>query len=218
MKPILIIPAYNEEDTIYELTRTLEKCTSIPILVVDDGSDPPVKQNKLPDNTQLLVNEKNMGKGYSLKIAFTHAKNRLDVSHAIVIDADFQHDPKYITNFLETDSKCDFVLGVRNFNKTMPIHRKLSNTITSKLISMLTKKKIKDSQCGYRRYNVDKFVETDYVENGFQFESEILINGLRNNWTFTEIPVSTIYNNKNSKIRNISDTFKFIMLIARKLW
>ncbi len=216
MKPILIIPSFNEEDTIYLLTQKLIKY-DIPILIVDDGSSIKIQNNILPNNVLLIRNNTNTGKGYSLQKAFSYSKDKLNVSHAIVIDADFQHDPKFVKHFLEADSSLDIVCGVRTFDSTMPIHRRLSNFITSKIISILTKVTISDSQCGYRRYNIQKFNKITCHEKGFQFESEFLIKALRNKWSYKELPISTIYNNNKSKIRNMSDTVKFIYLIIRNL-
>ena len=55
-------------------------------------------------------------------------------------------------------------------------------------------------------------------ENGFQFESEILINQLREQDSILEhISISTLYSDEKSSINNVADTYKFIKLIIRKI-
>ena len=112
----------------------------------------------------------------------------------------------------------DFVLGYRKRDKSMPIHRRFSNSVTSFIISKLTNKDILDSQCGFRRYNLDLVNSFYYKENGFQFESEILIKCLNDNTSMTQIKIETIYDKNNkSYINHVSDTLKFIKLILKSL-
>ena len=99
----------------------------------------------------------------------------------------------------------------------MPLHRRLSNKITSSIISYVCEKRVHDSQCGYRRYKIDDILCGSYLEDGFQFESEVLINLLGKNCTIHHIDIPTIYNQENSSMNNISDTFRFIRLIIRYL-
>ena len=97
----------------------------------------------------------------------------------------------------------------------MPLHRRVSNYLTSSIISFLVKNKIFDSQCGYRRYKVSLLSDQKFKEDGFQLESEILLKCIDTNTPIKHIDIPTIYNDSKSSIKNISDTFKFIKLIGR---
>ena len=99
----------------------------------------------------------------------------------------------------------------------MPFIRRLSNTITSLLISILTKQKIKDTQCGYRLYDLDLFNELESKEDGYQFESEILLKKINIKSKIKSVQISTIYNDSKSHINNFIDTYKFIKLILRNI-
>ena len=100
----------------------------------------------------------------------------------------------------------------------MPIHRKLSNKITTALISRVTGREIFDSQCGFRRYNISLINSFNYKEDGFQFESEVLIKCLSQGASIDQVKIETIYDKNNkSYIRHVSDTFKFIRLILRSI-
>ena len=157
-----------------------------------------------------------MGKGDALLKGLYYAQ-KSGFTHAITLDADNQHDPEYLPLFLECDENISIVLGVRNFNSIMPLHRKLSNKLTSQIISWLCNKNILDSQCGYRRYRLKDLCSKTYSESGFQFESEVLIKLLRDNYSLKHISVPTIYSNENSAMNNFRDTFKFINLIFRHI-
>ena len=215
MTPIIIIPAYNPSELFIQLITTLYEITIIPIIVIDDGSNPVINLNDI--NFTLLRNSKNRGKGYSLVKGFNYAYNK-GYSHAITLDADSQHDPRLLDSFMEIHEDISIVLGRRDFNNKMPIHRRLSNKITSSIISYICGKRIPDSQCGYRRYKLSDVCSQTFIENGFQFESEVLIKLLVEKKTSLEhLTIPTIYEKENSSMNNFWDTIKFIRLIIRTM-
>ena len=138
-------------------------------------------------------------------------------SHLLVIDADGQHDPSKINEFLNLNQDIEIVFGRRLFKKPMPLLRILSNTITSSIISFICKKKIHDSQCGYRRYKNTLFTNKSYNENGYQLESEILLSNINNNSNIAFVNIPTIYNSNISSMNYINDTYKFIKCILRNI-
>ena len=213
MKSLIVIPCYNHGHLCNSL---VSKIIDKDILIIDDGSDAEYIPDKSKNITVLRSNT-NMGKGYSIKKAASYAiKNKY--KKILVIDADLQHNPKYIDTFLE-NTNFDLVYGRRRFNNEMPFIRRLSNTITSFLISILTKQKIKDTQCGYRLYDLDLFNELESKEDGYQFESEILLKKINIKSKIKSVQISTIYNDSKSHINNFIDTYKFIKLILRNiLW
>ena len=165
----------------------------------------------------LITNRVNRGKGYSIKKGFKYALDR-EYTHAVTLDADLQHDPKYINDFIKINDDVDIVIGARSFDGDMPFLRRFSNSITSFIVSKLIGKRVYDSQSGYRRYRLNSIPFDQCLENGFQFESEILINTLRQKHsTLDHVTISTLYNDEKSSINNALDTYKFIKLIVRKI-
>lgn len=215
MNLAIVIPAFNPPNTFSSLLKSIRQITPNPIIIIDDGSIP--KINIEQTGVIVLRNTHNQGKGFSLIKGFQYAEKE-EFSHAITIDADSQHDPKLITSFLKFDENINLVLGTRNFTTDMPFHRRISNKLTSKIISYLCGKTVVDSQCGYRRYILKDVCSGSFRENGFQFESEVLIKLLRNNCTYSILEIPTIYNNENSFIKNLIDTLKFIRLILRNIF
>ena len=213
MNLAIIIPSYNSNNSLRELIETINRDYSKSIIVVDDGSKEAFSCEY--DNVDILRNKENMGKGFSLRKGFKRAQER-GFTHVVTLDADLQHNPDEIYKFIDISEDIDFVLGYRERNKTMPFHRKLSNKITTSLISRLTNKEIFDSQCGFRRYNISLINSFDYKEDGFQFESEVLIKCLPQGALIKQVEIETIYDiNNKSYIRHVSDTIKFINLIVR---
>ena len=211
----ILIPSYNSNKQLDQLIKKIKDKLNNQIIVVDDGSPNPIKINY--NDISLIQNEDNMGKGLSLQRGFQFARQK-GFKNVITMDSDLQHDPDELSLFLDVQDDVDFVLGYRQRDASMPISRKFSNWITSKIISSLTKITIKDSQCGYRRYSLSVIENFDYVETGFQFESEILIKAIEEKSTVEQVKVSTIYvENNKSYIKHFSDTIKFIRLIINSI-
>ena len=211
----ILIPSYNSNKQLDQLIKKIKDKLNNQIIVVDDGSPNPIKINY--NDISLIQNEDNMGKGLSLQRGFQFAKQK-GFRNVITMDSDLQHDPDELSLFLDVQDDVDFVLGYRERDASMPISRKFSNWITSKIISSLTKIIIKDSQCGYRRYSLSAIENFDYTETGFQFESEILIKAINEKSIVEQVKVSTIYDENNkSYIKHFSDTIKFIRLIINSI-
>lgn len=218
-KYCIIIPAFNSQKTLPVLLDIIQKLShSLKIIVVNDGSNDNTSEILTPYNKiDVLTHEKNIGKGAALKSGISRAKE-LGFLYAITLDADLQHSPEKISDFIKAHKETDktMIFGVRQFsNKKMPFHRILSNTITSLIVSIRVGKRIHDSQCGYRLIDISKIRMDNFKEAGFQFESEFLLKIVHAGATFEEIPIPTIYNESRSSIKNLKDTFKFIILVLR---
>ena len=216
INPVIIIPAYNPPNTFSKLLINIRKITLIPIIIIDDGSNEKIYLETSINNIHLIRNKYNLGKGASLLNSFNYAQKH-EYSHCITIDADNQHDPLLIDSFLNIQSSIEIVCGNRAFNFPMPLHRRISNILTSKICSVITGTNILDSQCGYRRYKIDKILNIKTIQKGYLFETEILIKSLRNGYKIEHINIPTIYLNEKSSIQYIADTMKFIKLILKLL-
>ena len=216
MTPAIIIPAFNPPYTFDYLIQSIRNETSIPIIIVDDGSQPAVNIDPVFIYVNLLRNNIKKGKGYSLLKGIHYALEN-GYTHGITLDADSQHDPAFIPEFLSIDENISIVCGKRDLKGSMPFHRRISNIITSKIVSFICHTKLFDSQCGYRRYNLQDVCRERYFEKGFQFETEILIKLLKNKMKIFHIDIPTIYAGESSSMRYIYDTLKFIRLIIRTL-
>lgn len=102
MKKILVlIPAFNAEKTISSLINQISVFIARrDILVVDDGSTDRTYQLAKESGANCLQHKKNKGKGKALRTGFEYAL-RERYSGVITLDADLQHDPKFIPEFIK---------------------------------------------------------------------------------------------------------------------
>ena len=218
MKTLILISCFNTHKYTNKLLTGIRNNTNEDILIYDDGSSPKIDYDKsLHMGVIIIRNDINKGKGSALLNGFNYAYKN-NYTHIITIDGDLQHNPDEITSFINSEYDIDFVLGNRSFSTPMPIHRIISNSITSFVVSALKGLKIKDSQCGYRRYKLDSVNIGNFNENGYLLETEILLNDINRNSIIKHIPVSTIYNDSKSSINNVGETIKFIKLIVRYIF
>lgn len=219
----VIIPAFNPDILILEelLTRIklVLKKVNFKIIVIDDGSIPPIALSDFIKNeVKILRHNQNSGKGKALKSGFQYfiQENPCDV--VITLDADLQHPAELIPHFIERfNTGCgDVIVGYRRrLLFVMPVHRIISNTFTSLIVSLLIRQYVRDSQCGFRLIRTSILEQIKLYEHGFHSETELLIKAgwQRKKLGFVSIP--TIYNKEKSSINNFTDTLNFITLILR---
>ena len=205
-----VIPFYNEERTIKKIIEETLNYIDL-IICIDDGSNDG-SLNKVPEKENILVlkNNVNRGKGYSLKRGFEKSIES-NTRYTITLDADLQHLPEYIPAFIEKLNSSDMVIGNRmdNLHK-MPFQRRMSNIITSKLLSVKTKMKIFDSQCGYRGFRTEILNLILPTFDGFEAESEMIVKATNNNLRIDFISIPTIYGSEESKMRPFQTIKGFI--------
>jgi glycosyltransferase involved in cell wall biosynthesis len=208
-----VIPFFNESRTINQIVRnTLQYLDCV--IAVDDGSTDD-SSSKIPENKNitLLKLKVNRGKGFALREGLNEGVNK-GYTQLITIDADLQHNPDEIPLLINELINFDIVIGNRLNNLVnMPLHRRMSNKITSFLLSLKTGKKIIDSQCGFRAYRAEVIKNIKTVKNGYEAESEILIKASRKGYKIGFTDVSTIYGNEESKISPVKTTFNFVKVL-----
>ena len=210
-----IIPFYNESEHLPGIINdTLPFVDKI--IAVNDGST---------DNSAFLIPESkeiqiisypvNKGKGFALNLGFMESI-KSGYGYTVTLDADYQHNPAYIPSLLKELDNSDIVIGNRlNKLNRMPIHRIMSNKLTSFLLSIKTKTKIIDSQCGFRAYKTSVLESILPSYAGFEAESEIILNAANNNLKISFVYVPTIYNNEKSKMRSFQAIKGFIKVLFK---
>ncbi len=216
MKLLAIVPALNEEAQIGPLVRTLSSyCDRV--LVVDDGSSDRTAQTARAAGAEVLSHPQNRGKGAALQTAFGYAE-RENFEAAILLDGDGQHDPEEIPRFVEAQRahQYDIVIGSRMGNTAaMPSKRKWTNRFMSWLISRMTHAHLTDTQSGYRLITAKVWQTVKLTSRHYEADTEMLIEACSASLSVGEVPVSTIYNDSESHIHKIADTYRFLRLICR---
>ncbi len=221
----IVVPAFQPPPEQLEtlILRIVHSCrnSSCRVVFVDDGSEPRlVLPTGVPPFFQLIRHNRNLGKGMALKTGFTYLMENYSPQVIITMDADLQHPPEYIPEFVKAYQlgKGEVVIGYRRRNPLyMPLPRILSNTLTSLIISCLTGQLVRDSQCGFRLIASDVLSNLILEEKRFHLESEMLIKAGWNRFTIASIPIPTIYSTEKSSINHWRDSLNFVNLIFKIL-
>lgn len=160
IKTLIIVPAYNEEESIKKVVEEIKSVNKdVDVIVVNDGSKDNTLKEVLKTDAIAIDLPCNLGIGGAVQTGYLYAyKNDYDV--AIQIDGDGQHNPKYIKDMVKIieSGKADMVIGSRFIEKTsykQTFLRMFGINILSFIIKMFTGVKIYDATSGYRAVNRD---------------------------------------------------------------
>ena len=216
----VVIPAFNEENNIGDvLFRTHETLNALKlpfeILVVDDGSEDNTAQLAQRYKATTLRNGKNQGKGHALSRGIKHARGDIIVT----MDADGSHRPEDLLKLLTPiKNGADIVFGSRFMqayekNATKKLHI-LGNKLFNLLIQIITRKKITDSQTGYRAYKRTLLKDIEITSKGYEVDTELAMKCLSNGCHVQEEPIYyESRKNGHSHLNPLFDGFKILKTI-----
>jgi glycosyltransferase involved in cell wall biosynthesis len=179
MKLSVVIPVYNEKDTIreiYEAVRAVAIDKEI-ILVDDcstDGTGEILKGISDP-GTRILTHERNMGKGAALRTGFMNARGDI----VIIQDADLEYDPSQYPKLIQpiVEGKADVVYGSRfvtgDYRRVLFFWHSLGNKFLTLLSNMMTNINLTDMETCYKVFRREVLEKITVEENRFGFEPEI---------------------------------------------
>ena len=214
-KVTIIIPAYNEENTIIDLIRLLRNLDfEKEIMVVNDGSTDAT--NGLLEEIQditVITHPYNMGNGAAVKTGIRNA----GTERIVVIDADGQHRPEDINKLLENLDEYDLVVGARTSESESSFFRDFGNWVFKKLGSFLVNYHIQDMTSGLRAFKKSYIMKFfNLYPNGFSFPITSTMCFLISGFSVKFVPVmSSKRITGKSKISPAKDGMKFITMILR---
>lgn len=206
----MIIPAYNEERRIGNVLKGIPDFVD-EVIVVDDGSSDGTSKVAMELGATVIRLNKNSGKGAAMREGL-----KISTGDIIVfMDADGQHNPKEIYRLVKpiVEGRADLVIGRRIITRgKRPMSRKISNFITTRLITLKTRKKILDTQSGFRaiRREFVPVIESDRYE----VETEVLIKAIKKGARILEVPISTRYDVETGHFKMI-DIFRFLFALIK---
>ena len=215
---LVVVPVFNGEQFILKLHAAFIETDIRQFLFIDDGSLDATAQILNDNGIPHLSHETNLGKGAAIRSGAKWAIEN-NFHWILTLDADQQHPPSSIPVFMERMKEGVILTGHRTDLRSMPLSRVFSNRFTSLLLSIRTNRFLRDSQCGFRLIPLALFEEVAFHQNGFQFESELLIKASMSGYSIEHVKIPTVYGLEKSAIRNIRDTLKFAaMYLKCYLW
>ena len=224
MKISVIIPCYNEENTIIQLLEKVniqKQNFNLEIIISDDGSKDQTtklleKNKKLFD--KLILGEKNRGKGAALSKAIEHSTGDI----IIFQDADLEYDPEDYKKLVEPfiKNEADVVYGSRfmgsSAHRLIYYSHRIANFFITSLVNIFTNINFTDVETGYKVLRRSILEKITIKENSFGVEIELTMKIAKMNIKIFEVGIS--YNGRSyqeGKKITIKDGFIAIFLIFK---
>ena len=194
-----IIPAYNASATLEELLERTEPFVD-EIVVINDGSTDGTGKllQRLSRRSSRLkvIDQPNSGKTAAIRNGIQISSSDL----VVLMDSDLQHIPEEIPRIIRPiqEGTAEVVVGERNIrSERMPPTRKISNGLIDHLFYMVTGKRFRDVQCGFRALRKDRSYLLGDLSEGYLFDVSFLINVCQTNLRMERVSVSCAYPDDN---------------------
>lgn len=199
-KVIVVVPIYNENKRAINTINNILKVFKGDIVVINDGSTDETEHLLLKhylSNKRVTIKSyiENKGKGAALRIGVQLAWKK-EGDAVIFIDADGQHNPKYIKKFIEKLDSNMIVFGYRLLSKNMPLLRRFGNIFAVYLIRVLFNIRKKDLLSGYLGFRKEVYEQIKWKSNRYGIETEMATKIGKNKLEFCEFRIETIYIDK----------------------
>lgn len=226
MQLSIIIPAFNEENTILELLKKVNnqrnKNYDLEIIVINDNSTDSTKK-LLESNpalyTRFISLEKNLGKGGAVREGLKIANG----SYILFQDADLEYNPEEYVKIINIIEKfnADIIIGSRflspEYTRVHYFFHKLGNKFITGLFNVIYNTTFTDIYSCYLCFKRELVDPTKLKSNGWSQQAEILSTAVNNSKIFYEVPISysgrTFEEGKKIKARH---TLSVIYMIIKK--
>jgi len=190
MKLSILIPAYNEEETLQEvISRVTEVALEKEIIVVDDCSTDRTREILLSlarDGLVAISHDRNRGKGAAIRTALAAATG----DAVIIQDADLEYDPQDYHKLLEAfeNGKAKVVYGVRSLHEQKWLMR-LGNRLLTRIANLLYGSDLQDMETCYKFMAKDVVDDIELRSDGFAIEAEITAKILKRGHRIHQVPI-----------------------------
>jgi glycosyltransferase involved in cell wall biosynthesis len=196
MKLSVIIPIYNEKNTLEEILRRVE-ATEIPseIILVDDGSVDGTKEivekYRGKDKYKVRMHERNQGKGAAVRTGIEAATGDI----LLIQDADLEYDPREYPDLLKpiNEGLADVVYGSRFLGASRRVAmfwHMVANKLLTLFTNILYDTILTDMETGYKVFKKHVVESMPLHAKRFEFEPEFTAKILKRNYRIFEVPIT----------------------------
>lgn len=204
MRPLVIVPTYNERSNLPVLTAALLRIPEVGVLVVDDASPDgtgDVADGLAADSSgriSVLHRSGPRGLGLSYIDGMQHALGT-DATVFCQMDADLSHDPQDVPRLLAASEDADLVIGSRYIpggrTENWPKHRELLSVFANRYVRAVTGLRIADVTSGFRcwrRELLQRLPLDQIVSNGYAFQVELAWEAASAGSRISEVPITFV--------------------------
>ena len=195
MKVSIIIPVFNEKNTILEILRKIDnqklKDIEKEIIIVDDCSTDGTRDilNKLERKYKIIYHEKNKGKGGALTTGYKYASGEIILNQ----DADLEYNPndyqKLLDPILKNETKVVYGSRMLGHHINMYSLHFFGNKFLSLATNIIYACKVTDMETGYKVFRKEVIDGMNLKANKFDFEPEITAKILKRGYKIIEVPI-----------------------------
>ena len=196
MKLSVIIPVYNEVESIREIVKRVQETKlAWEIVLVDDGSIDGtrdlLKEMDGKDNVRVILHKKNQGKGAAVRTGFDAAQG--DV--LLIQDADLEYDPRDYPTLVKPleEGIADVVYGSRFLGgprRVVMFWHMIANYMLTFMTNILYNTILSDMETGYKVFRKEVIEGMPLHAKRFDFEPEFTAKVLKRKYRIFEVPIS----------------------------
>jgi glycosyltransferase involved in cell wall biosynthesis len=207
-KIVVVMPAYNAEQTLKKTYSEIPKDVVDEVLLVDDKSHDKTVLKAKEMGIATYVHDANRGYGANQKTCYKAALDR-GADIVIMLHPDYQYPAKLIPAMagLLTSGMFDIALGSRILGGMalkggMPLYKYIANRTLTFIDNVITGEKLSEYHSGYRAFKKEALLNLPILENSddFIFDNEILMQAIYFGYGIGEVTSPTNYNKEASSI------------------
>ena len=208
-KVIVVMPAYNAEQTLEQTLRDLPDGSYDEVLVGDDCSKDGTVALAKRLGLSVLVTPKNLGYGGNQKMLYREALAR-GADIVVMLHPDYQYDPKLVPHYVGflREGVCDVILGNRIRSRRealkggMPAWKYLSNRMLTILLNLVYGTNLGEFHSGFRAYRRAVLEKVDFESDSdaFGFDAQFLAQAIRHGFVVADGPMPVKYFKEASSI------------------
>jgi glycosyltransferase involved in cell wall biosynthesis len=192
----VIIPVYNEKDTIKEIIAKVQsEKTEKEIIIIDDkstdGTRKILQEMAGKPGLKILYHDKNRGKGAALRTGFKAVAGDI----VIIQDADLEYDPAEYSKLVAPiiEDKADVVYGSRFLgepHRVLLYWHYIGNKLLTAFTNLLTNLNLTDMETCYKVFRASILKEISFKSNSFNFEPEFTVKVAKKGYKIYETAIS----------------------------